>query len=67
MKSRFDLVAIANALCVAGYAAISIGYVAHYSLGFSREEIRRGATIVAIIIAALLAIEFFGKKLRKAE
>ena len=67
MESRFDAIAMANAVCVAGYAAISLGYVAHYGFGFSRSEIRGGATIVAIIIAALLAIEFFGKKLGKAE
>jgi hypothetical protein len=34
---------------------------------FHGAEIRDGATVVAIMIAALLAIDFFGKKLGKAE
>lgn len=67
MDRRFDIVTIANALCVAMYLAITLGYVARHDFGFSRLEIRDGATIVAILIAALLAIDFFGKKLGKAE
>jgi hypothetical protein len=43
--------------------AVAIGYIAHYDLGLSRQEIREPALLGAAIIALLLAIEFFGKKL----
>ena len=62
MEGKFGIVTIANAVCVAAYAAITLGYVAHYDLGFSRAEIRGGASLVAILIAALLAIDFFGNR-----
>jgi uncharacterized membrane protein len=67
METRFDLVAIANSACVAGYAAIMLGYVAHYNFGYSRLEIRGGALISAILLAALIAIDFLGKNGGKAE
>jgi hypothetical protein len=60
MENRFDIVTIANAVCVAGYAAISLRYVALYDLGLSNDEVRSGATMLAIIIAAYVAIDFFG-------
>jgi hypothetical protein len=41
--------------------------VALYDLGFSREEVRSGAMIVAILMATLVAVDFFGKKLGKAD
>jgi hypothetical protein len=49
----------------AALAAFTLGYIAHYDLGLSRQEIRTPALIVAIMIALLLATEYFGKKLRK--
>jgi hypothetical protein len=67
MKSRFDIVTVASAVCVAGYVAITLGYVSVYDLGLSREQVRDGAMIVAILVAALVAIDFFGKRLRKAK
>jgi hypothetical protein len=67
MESRFDIVTIVNAICVAGYVAIMLGYAALYDFGFSCGEVRRGALIAAILIAALVAIEFFGKKLGNAK
>jgi hypothetical protein len=45
--------------------ALSLGYIAHYDFGFSREEIRTPALISAGIIAALVAAEFFAERLRK--
>jgi hypothetical protein len=66
MESRFDIVTIVNAICVAGYVAIMLGYAALYDFGFC-GEVRRGALIAAILIAALVAIEFFGKKLGNAK
>jgi hypothetical protein len=45
--------------------ALSLAYIAHYNFGLSREEIRTPAIVGAAIIAVLVAVEFFGKKLRK--
>lgn len=68
MESKFDgIVAITNAVFVAAYVAITLGYVALYDLGFSGEEVRHAAMIAAILIAAMVAVDFFGKKLGKAE
>jgi hypothetical protein len=67
METRFDIVAIANAVCIAGYAAIALRYVLLYDLRFSGEEIRSGAMFTAIMIAAWIAIDFFGKKLGHSE
>ena len=59
-KNRIDCVTIAAAVCIAGYVAITLGYVALYDFGLSREAVRSGATIAAILIGAAVAIEFFG-------
>jgi drug/metabolite transporter (DMT)-like permease len=67
MERRLEMVTIANAICVAACVAIALGYVALYDLGFSREAVRSGAVIAAILIAAMVAVDFFGKKLRKAK
>jgi hypothetical protein len=46
-------------------AAVTVGYVAHYDFGLSRQEIRTSALVGAIVIAGLLAVEHFGEKFRK--
>jgi hypothetical protein len=46
-------------------AALTVAYVAHYHFGISLREIRIVAALSASTIAALLAIEYFGRKLRK--
>jgi hypothetical protein len=46
-------------------AAIMLGYIAHYNYGLSREQIRNPAVIGAAAIALLIAVEYFGKKLRR--
>jgi hypothetical protein len=55
-------------LCTAMIAALMLGYVAHYDFGLSRLEIRTlaltGAATFALIVALLLATEYF-EKLRK--
>ena len=61
MENRFSIVTIANGVCVAGYAAISLRYVALYDLELSNDEIRNWATLLALIIAAYVAIDFFGR------
>jgi hypothetical protein len=50
----------------AGFAALSLAYIAHHDFGLSREEIRTPAVAGAgVIVAMLVVIEIFGKKLRK--
>jgi hypothetical protein len=63
MENKFDIVTIASAVCVAGYVAMALRYVALYDLGLSRQEVRSGAVLVAIAMAAMVAIDFFGSKL----
>ena len=67
MESKFDIVTAASAVGVAAYVAIAIGYVASCDLGFSAQEIRDTAVGIAVTMAALVAIDFCGKKLRKAK
>jgi hypothetical protein len=62
MESRFDFVTIANAVCVAGYVAFMLGYVALYDFGLSREVASSAAMIAAIRIAALVAVDLFKKR-----
>lgn len=49
----------------AAVTALSLAYIAHYDFGLSRQEIRTPAVVGAVVIAALVTIEFFGKKLAK--
>jgi hypothetical protein len=49
----------------ATFAALTLAYIAHYEFGLSRQEIRTPAVVGATVIAVLVAVEFFGKKLRK--
>jgi amino acid transporter len=68
MESKFDsIVTITNAVFLAAYVAIPLGYVALYDLGLSSEKVRGAAMIAAILIAATVAVDFFDKKLRKAD
>jgi hypothetical protein len=62
MEKRFDIVTIASAVFVAGYAAMALRYVALYDLGFSGHQVRCGAMIVAVLMAAMVAIDFLGRK-----
>ena len=66
MESRFDIIATVNAVCVAAYLAITLEYVALY-LGLPGEEVRGVAMILAILIAALIAVDFYGKKLTNSD
>ena len=43
MTDRQDFVMVAIAVCVAGYIALTLDYVAHQSLGFSSAHIRAAA------------------------
>lgn len=65
MESKLDVLTIIVAVCVAAYAALAIEYLAR--LGLSLQQIRGGAMLSAVVIAALVGIDFFRKKLRKAK
>jgi hypothetical protein len=67
MESGPSETAILRWLAVVGaiVTALSVGYIAHYDLGFSQQEIRAKAVIGAAIIGLLMATEYLGKKLRK--
>jgi hypothetical protein len=41
--------------------------VALYDLGLSCEQVRGGEMIAAVFIAALIAVDYFGKKLGKVK
>jgi len=62
MKNGVDFLTIVTAICVAAYVAIMLDHVANVDLGFSCEQIRNTAVITAIVMAMLMAIDFFGKK-----
>jgi hypothetical protein len=49
----------------AATAALALVFIAHYDFGLSRQQIRTPAVVGAGVISALVAVEFFGKKLRK--
>jgi hypothetical protein len=49
----------------ASLTAVAVGYIAHYDMGFTREEIRTFSVAGAIIIATLITTEYFGEKFRK--
>ena len=63
MESKFDIVTTASAVGVAAYVAITIGHLARY-LGYFPPAIRGTAVAIAVIMASLIAIDFFGKRLR---
>ena len=65
MKNRIDFVTIVTSLCVAGYVAVMLDYVADVDFGFSCAQIRNTAVIAAIVLAMLMAIDFLGKRLGK--
>jgi hypothetical protein len=66
MEGKFDIVITASVVGVAAYVAIA-RYVAHCHLGFFLQGVRGGAAAIAVVIAALLVIDFFGKKQGKAK
>ena len=53
------------AMSAATEAALTLVYIAHYDFGLSRQEIRTPAVVGAVVIGALVAVEFFSKKLRR--
>jgi ABC-type transport system involved in cytochrome bd biosynthesis fused ATPase/permease subunit len=62
------IMGILRYVAIAALTALTIGYVAHYDFGLSRLDIRMaaliGAATFAVIVALLLATEFY-EKMRK--
>jgi hypothetical protein len=50
---------------VASVTAVVLGYVCHYNLGLSRHEIRTEALTIAGAMAAIVTIDYFGRKWRE--
>jgi hypothetical protein len=46
-------------------SALALEYIAHSEFGLSLQDIRGAALLGSSVIAALLATEYFGEKLRK--
>ena len=65
MYDRTDLVTIATAVWLAGYAAMALWYVALFDVGLTREGVRIAATVAAILLGAVLALDFLVRKLGK--
>jgi formate-dependent nitrite reductase membrane component NrfD len=65
MYDRTDLVTIATAVWLAGYAAMALWYVALFDMGLTREGVRIGATVAAILLGVVLALDFLVRKLGK--
>jgi hypothetical protein len=66
MQATIDRVlVVVMSVGAAVMAAVTMGYVAHYDFGLSRQEIRTSALLGAIVIGALLAVEHFGEMLRR--
>jgi hypothetical protein len=59
------VLAVILSVATAVTAALTAGYTARYDLGLAPQQIRAQAVIVAIVIGLLLAIDHYGKKLRK--
>ena len=66
MENRIDFATIIVAVCVAGYAALMLGYLAHDDLGFSYAQIRIVAMIAAALMATAVAMDWLRAKPNKA-
>jgi hypothetical protein len=62
-----NILAFLVSVFMAAMAALTLGYIAHYDFGISRQDIRTQALVGAGTVALLLATEFFGKMLRRSK
>jgi hypothetical protein len=60
-----SLLGLLTRVLSAACSAVILGYVAHDDFGLSDEEIHNPAVVGAGVIAVLMAVEQFSKKLRK--
>ena len=67
MGKRLDLLTAATGFGVAAYVAIIMDCVACGQLGWTVAEVRSAALLIAICVALGLALDFLGRRWRKAE
>jgi isoprenylcysteine carboxyl methyltransferase (ICMT) family protein YpbQ len=67
MGKRLDLLTATTAFGVAAYVAIIMDCVACGQLGWSDGEIRSIALLIAACVALWLALDFLGRRWRKAD
>jgi hypothetical protein len=66
MEKRIERVlSFLTSVVAAALTAFILGHIAQDDFGLSRQEIRTPAMVGAAVIALLVAVEVFGKKLRK--
>jgi membrane-bound metal-dependent hydrolase YbcI (DUF457 family) len=56
---------VVRAAVSAMVVAFLLGYAAHHDWGLSRATIRTDALLTALLLGILLAIDMFGRKLRR--
>jgi hypothetical protein len=66
MGNGFKYLSFMTAFAKAVFAAAIVG-VALYDIGFPGEHVRVASMVTAILLAALIAVDFFGKKHKKAK
>jgi hypothetical protein len=67
MGKRLDLLSATTAFGVAAYVAIIMECVACGQLGWSDGQIRSVALLIAACVALALALDFLGRRWRKAD
>lgn len=60
-----DIMIVLVAIAGAAFAAAALAYIAHYSLGLSRMEIRVTSMVVAGAVAVLLGVGLLSEKFGK--
>ena len=58
MDDKTDFASIIVAVCVAGYAATMLAYVAQFDLGLSAAQTRHDSMIAALFLALPVALDF---------
>ena len=67
MGKRLDLLTAATAFGIAAYVAIIMDCVACGQLGWSEGQIRSVSLLAAACVALALALDFLGRRWRKAD
>jgi hypothetical protein len=65
MEKAINLIGFLKPVISAAFVALSLASIAHDDFDLSPQGIRATALVGAGVIAASVAIEFFGKKLHK--
>jgi hypothetical protein len=60
MDDELDFIEIIVAICVAGYVAIMLDYVAHTELGWSLAQVR-GSAILGTLLTSAITLAGMGR------